>query len=110
MAHIIGVVGVLLVPAYVGSSVTIMRQFELTEFIRACAETKATTMKTVPSIAVAFAQHPLAQKVDLSRIAYVLCAGATLRPAVVQKLQTILNGVHFVQAYGYVPYEITFSP
>jgi acyl-CoA synthetase (AMP-forming)/AMP-acid ligase II len=96
----IGVLGAVIVPAFVGSYICAMRQFTLPQYIRACAETKATSLKVVPSVAVAFIQHPLAQELDLSSIKYVRCAGATLQLEVVEKLQNIFKGVHFVQGYG----------
>jgi acyl-coenzyme A synthetase/AMP-(fatty) acid ligase len=87
-----------------------MRQFTLPQYIRACAETKATSLKVVPSVAVAFIQHPLAQELDLSSIKYVRCAGATLQLEVVEKLQNIFKGVHFVQGYGMSEAAIATMP
>ncbi|KAJ5623146.1 hypothetical protein N7490_011751 [Penicillium lividum] len=99
-AHMLGVLGAMIVPAFVGSYIGVMRQYTLPKYIRACAEAKATIMKVVPSVAVAFVQHPLVQELDLSSITYILTAGATLQPEVVQKLQSVFKGVHFVQGYG----------
>ncbi|OQE04487.1 hypothetical protein PENVUL_c032G06528 [Penicillium vulpinum] len=96
----IGALGAVLFPAYMGSYVAAMRNFTLPSYIKACAKVKATTLKVVPSVAVAFAQHPLVKELDLSSIKYILSAGATLQPEVVRKMQELLKGVCFVQTYG----------
>jgi 4-coumarate--CoA ligase len=96
----IGVLGAMILPAFVGSYIGVMRQYTLPKYIKACAEAKATIMKVVPSVAVGFVQHSSAQELDLSSITYIMTAGATLQPEVVQKLQNVFKGVYFVQGYG----------
>ncbi|KAL4939244.1 hypothetical protein BDV06DRAFT_225215 [Aspergillus oleicola] len=98
--HMMGVLGALLVPAYLGSYIGIMRQFNLEQYIRACAKVRATILKMVPSIMADFAQHPLTQDVDLTSVDTLLSAGATMKPEVVAKLQKLLQGVNIVQGYG----------
>ncbi|OGE55191.1 hypothetical protein PENARI_c005G11496 [Penicillium arizonense] len=99
-AHMLGALGAILVPPFVGSYVGVMKEFELQDYIKACAKSRATILKAVPSVVVAFAQHPLAQKLNLTSVNNILSAGATLKPEVVAKLQNLLKGVSFVQGYG----------
>jgi acyl-CoA synthetase (AMP-forming)/AMP-acid ligase II len=98
--HMMGVLGALLVPAYVGSYVGIMKQFNIEQYIKACANVKPTILKMVPTILADFVQHPLVQDVDLTNVDTLLSAGATLKSEVVAKLQRLLRGVNIVQGYG----------
>ncbi|KAL3474470.1 amp dependent CoA ligase [Aspergillus californicus] len=100
LPHMMGVLGALLVPAYVGSYIGIMRQFDLENYIKACSMAKATILKMVPSIMADFVQHPLTQDLDLTSVDTLLSAGAALKPEVVAKLQRLLKGVNIVQGYG----------
>lgn len=95
-----GVLGALVVPPYVGSYIGIMRQFNIELYIKACAKVKATVLKMVPTIMADFVQHPLTQDVDLTSVDTLLSAGATLKPEVVAKLQKLLRGVNIIQGYG----------
>lgn len=98
-----GLLAAILMPSFVGSYVKIMKQFEYSQYVQACADIKATTMKMVPAIAVAIAKDPRVAKLDLTSVNTIMSAGATLQSEVVGRLQDLLQGVSIVQGYGSVP-------
>jgi len=89
-----------MVPAYIGSYLVVMKQFDYQEWIEACSRIRATTMKMVPPTALAIAKDPRLESVDLSSVSLILCAGATLQAEVVHRLQYLMKGVSIVQGYG----------
>lgn len=83
IAHMIGAPGAVTIPVFVGSYIGAMRRFSLPKYIKACAKIRATTLKMVPSVAVAFVKSLLVQEIDLSIIDYILPGGAMLKPEIV---------------------------
>lgn len=95
-----GLLAAVLIPSFVGNYLKIMKQFEYNQWIKACADIKATSMKMVPAIVVAITKDPNAANLDLRSVETITSAGATLQGEVVGKLQQLLQGVSILQGYG----------
>ncbi|OCK80965.1 acyl-CoA synthetases/AMP-acid ligases II [Lepidopterella palustris CBS 459.81] len=99
-AHMFGLLGAVICPAYLGSYVLAMKRFEYRAYIEGCARIKATVMKMVPPTALAISKDPEIRKYDMSSVDYILCAGATLQVEVVHRLQELMKGCYITQGYG----------
>lgn len=110
LAHMFGIVGAVFPGAYNGSHTVLMRQFDYRKWISACARIRATSLKSVPSIAVMITKDPevLSGKLDLTSVQYLLCAGAALQQEVVASLQQLLQGVSIVQGFGMSETALSF--
>ncbi|KAG9662932.1 luciferin 4-monooxygenase, partial [Aureobasidium melanogenum] len=110
LAHMFGIVGAVFPGAYNGSHTVLMRQFDYRKWINACARIRATSLKSVPSIAVMITKDPevLSGKLDLTSVQYLLCAGAALQQEVVASLQQLLQGVSIVQGFGMSETALSF--
>jgi len=100
VAHLFGLLGAVMVPAFVGNYLVAMKQFKYQEWIDACSRIQATMMRMVPPTALAIAKDPKLENVNLSSVDVILCAGATSQAEVVQRLQYLLKGVSIIQGYG----------
>ncbi|KAG9696433.1 luciferin 4-monooxygenase, partial [Aureobasidium melanogenum] len=110
LAHMFGIVGAVFPGAYNGSHTVLMRQFDYRKWITACAKIRATSLKSVPAIAVMITKDPeiLSGKLDLTSVQYLLCAGAALQQEVVASLQQLLQGVSIVQGFGMSETALSF--
>jgi len=100
VAHLFGLLGAVMVPAFIGNYLVAMKQFKYQEWIEANSRIQATMMRMVPPTALAIAKDQKLENVDLSSVNVILCAGATLQTEVVQRLQHLLKGVSIIQGYG----------
>jgi len=98
--HMFGLLAAVLNPANCGSHIVILKQFEYTKYIEACARLRSTIMRVVPPIALAIAKDPNIDKVDLTTVQVIMAAGATLQKVVVDRLQEVMNGCDILQGYG----------
>jgi 4-coumarate--CoA ligase len=100
VAHMLGLVNAVMGAAFWGSHIVIMKEFNFKEYIRLCAEKRATVMKIVPSVAVAIAKDPEVRKLDLTSLRYIVSTGATLQSEIVSTLVKLMDGVDIIQGYG----------
>lgn len=77
-----------------------IRAFNFPEYLKACAETRATVLRVVPPTAIAMANDPAMEKIDLTSVQILVCAGAALGTETQERLQRLLGGVHVTQGYG----------
>lgn len=86
----------------------LMRSFSLPSFLKLSDETKATTLKIVPTIANIMAKKGVLDGFDLRSVKFILCGGARLDEGVVRVLQERLGGAPITQAYGLVMLRVLF--
>ncbi len=98
MFHV-GGLNVQTLPAFhCGATVTLLRQFDPAEVLRAIVEEKPSLVVFVPAVIQALTAHPDWQKTDLSSLRLV-CAGSTIIP--VPLIEAVhARGVPVTQLYG----------
>lgn len=99
----LGFLGAVLKPAFLGCYVVVLKRFDYETYIQACAKAQVTIMKMIPATAVAIAKDQSVEKHDLSSVRHILCTGATLQEQIVRRLQEIMKGCAIIQSYGWVP-------
>lgn len=90
-AHVYGLVSAILVPAWVGSYLQPMKRFDYIQYLRRCAEIKATVLRLVPAAALRMVKDPQVKKLDLKSVEAVMCSGAALSDETVEALKTMLG-------------------
>lgn len=95
-----GLLGGVLIPAFIGNYIAILPSFVYDQYIQSCSNTKSTIMRMIPAIAVAITKDPRIDKLDLTSVGTLMCAGAALQVEVVQRLQQIMPRVSITQGYG----------
>jgi acyl-coenzyme A synthetase/AMP-(fatty) acid ligase len=83
-----------------GLFVLILKGFEYQDYIKCCAEYKATIMRVVPPTANQLSKDPVAASYDLTSVKTLSCAGAALGVEVMGRLQKMMPEVSIVQGYG----------
>lgn len=100
-AHIYGVVSGVLLPAWVGSYLQPMQKFSYLDYLRRCAEIRATVLRLVPAVAVRMVKDPVVQRLDLSSVRSVMCSGAALSEETVEGLTRMLApGAKVLNGFG----------
>ncbi|KAF2104582.1 acyl-CoA synthetases/AMP-acid ligases II [Rhizodiscina lignyota] len=99
-AHIYGLVIGMLMPAFFGSHVVAMPQFDFVQYFQRCAEIRATCIRLVPSTAIRLAKDAKVSKLDLTSVQTMYCSGASLPIEVAEKLQVRLKGCSILNGYG----------
>jgi acyl-coenzyme A synthetase/AMP-(fatty) acid ligase len=107
-AHIYGLVAAVLQPAYVGSYLVVMSEFDFLPYLRRCSEIHATVIRLVPSTAIRMTKDPATRNLNLKSVQTVMCSSASLATETVQELQKILNPeAKIVNGYGMTEASIT---
>ena len=85
-----------------GSYVMLMRQFEYGAYVQAASDIQATMIRCVPAIAMMLSKDSTLDRLDLSSVETITCAGATLGKDPVERLKRLMPSVSIIQGYGYV--------
>jgi acyl-CoA synthetase (AMP-forming)/AMP-acid ligase II len=97
-SHILGLLN-LLAAAEAGATVRLHRRFDLDEVLHRIETERMTLEMAVAPIALAMANHPTLDALDLSSLRYIMW-GATPVTASVAETVTARTGVRFLPAYG----------
>lgn len=97
-SHILGLLN-LLAAADAGASVRIHRRFDLDEVLRCIEVDRITLEMAVAPIALAMANHPRLEELDLSSLRYIMWGATPVTPSVAETV-TRRTGVGFLPAYG----------
>jgi acyl-CoA synthetase (AMP-forming)/AMP-acid ligase II len=97
-SHILGLLN-LLAAAAAGATVRLHRRFDLDEVLRRIETDRITLEMAVAPIALAMANHPTLEDVDLSSLRYIMW-GATPVSENVATVVTERTGVRWLPAYG----------
>ncbi|KAJ5753302.1 acyl-CoA synthetases/AMP-acid ligases II [Penicillium odoratum] len=100
LCHMLGFIGAVLKPAFLGCYAVILERFHYETYIQACAKARVTIMKMIPATAVAIAKDRSIEQHDLSNVRHILCTGATLQAQIVRRLQEIMKSCAIIQSYG----------
>lgn len=107
-AHVYGLVSAVLMPAWVGSYLQIMKRFDYLEYLRRCASIKATVLRLVPAAAVRMIKDPMVKQLDLTSVQAVMCSGAGLSDTTVEALKGMLApGAGVLNGYGMTEATVT---
>ncbi|KAF1812760.1 acyl-CoA synthetases/AMP-acid ligases II [Eremomyces bilateralis CBS 781.70] len=98
--HLFGLLGGVLIPAFLGNYIAILPAFVYDQYIQSCSKVGSTVMRMVPAVAVAITKDPRIDQLDLTTVKTLMCAGAALQVEVVQRLQQIMPRVSITQGYG----------
>jgi 4-coumarate--CoA ligase len=90
-AHIYGIVAGLLLPAWVGCYVMVMKQYDFLPYVKRCSEIRATVLRLVPATAIRLVKDPDVRGLGLASVKTVMCSGAALAIETVKELQGILD-------------------
>jgi acyl-CoA synthetase (AMP-forming)/AMP-acid ligase II len=97
--HIYGLLVIMNLAAYVGTTVVTMTRFDLEQFLEFVQRYRITFAPIVPPIVLALAKHPVVEKYDLSSLRIVSSGAAPLGAAVAKAASARLH-CHVVQGYG----------
>ncbi len=97
-SHILGLLN-LLAAARAGASVRLHKRFDLDEVLRRIELERMTLEMAVAPIALAMANHPRLEEIDLSSLRYIMWGATPVTPAVAQVV-TDRTGVRWLPAYG----------
>jgi acyl-CoA synthetase (AMP-forming)/AMP-acid ligase II len=97
--HIYGMVVIMNVGLYRGSTIVTMPRFDLEQCLDILQKYKVTFAPLVPPIVLALAKNPIVEKYDLSSIRTVFCGAAPLRENVSLAASARL-GCPVIQGYG----------
>jgi acyl-CoA synthetase (AMP-forming)/AMP-acid ligase II len=97
--HIYGLVVLMNIPLYRGSTVVTMPRFDLAEFLRVIQDYRITRAWVVPPIVLALAKHPLVDEYDVSSLEYMNSGAAPLSAELEVACGKRL-GCHMQQGYG----------
>jgi acyl-CoA synthetase (AMP-forming)/AMP-acid ligase II len=97
--HIYGLVSLMNIPLYFGSTVVTMPRFDLREFLRVIQDYGITRVLVVPPIVLALAKHPLVDEFDLSTVELVSSGAAPLSAELEMACGERL-GCRMAQGYG----------
>lgn len=107
-AHVYGLVSAVLMPAWIGSYLQIMKRFDYLEYLRRCADIKATVLRLVPAAAVRMIKDPTVKQLDLTSVQAVMCSGAGLSDSTVEALKGMLApGAGVLNGYGMTEATVT---
>lgn len=107
-AHVYGLVSAVLTPAWVGSYLQIMKRFDYLDYLRRCADIRATVLRLVPAAAVRMIKDPEVKRLDLTSVQAVMCSGAGLSDTTVEALKAILaSGAGVLNGYGMTEATVT---
>lgn len=101
MGHIYGVYMTSL-PLFTGGYVRLLRNYSLHEYVKACVEVSATTLRMVPPTVVAMVKDPFVRQQNLTSIHTISCAGAVLAPDIISQVRNMTGEVEIIQGYGWV--------
>ena len=97
-SHILGALNLLTAIA-VGATVRLHRRFDLEESLRRIGSDRITLEMAVAPIALALANHPHLEDVDLSSLRYIMWGATPVTPSVAETV-TARTGVRWLPAYG----------
>jgi 4-coumarate--CoA ligase len=107
-AHVYGLVSAVLMPAWVGSYMQILKRFDYLDYLRRCADIKATVLRLVPAVAVRMIKDPTVKQLDLTSVQAVMCSGAGLSDTTVEALKDMLAlGAGVLNGYGMTEATVT---
>ncbi|KAI0127122.1 acyl-CoA synthetases/AMP-acid ligases II [Xylariales sp. AK1849] len=76
--HIYRIVSSVLLPAWIGSYVVVMKQYDFLSYLKRCSGMKATVLRLVPATGVRQVKDPTAKSPDLGSVIIVMCSDAAL--------------------------------
>jgi long-chain acyl-CoA synthetase len=97
-SHILGLLN-LVTAAAAGASIRLHARFDLDEVLRRIESDRITLEMAVAPIALAMANHPGLEDVDLSSLRYIMWGATPVTPAVAEAV-TARTGVRWLPAYG----------
>jgi acyl-CoA synthetase (AMP-forming)/AMP-acid ligase II len=97
--HIYGMNAIMNPALAAGATIVTMARFELTAFLRAIQQHRATVVYAVPPIVNALARHPAVADADLSSVRWIMSAAAPLDAETASACARRL-GCRVFQAYG----------
>jgi long-chain acyl-CoA synthetase len=98
--HITGLVPVMLVSIAMGRKLVIMHKWDAGEALRLMEQEKCTYFTGVPTMSLELAQHPDAQKYDLSALTDIAGGGSPRAPEHVKRLAETFKGKMPALGYG----------
>ena len=100
LCHIYGLVTIALMGAWLGNYTSLMERFELVEYVRTCARTKAHIMRILPTIAVSMSKLPEEHLRSLESVQFIMCSGAVLPSATIDFFHAKFPNAPLYQGYG----------
>jgi len=97
-SHILGLLNLLAASA-AGATVRLHPRFDLDEVLRCIEQERMTLEMAVAPIALAIANHPSLEELDLSSLRYIMWGATPVSEAVAQRV-TERTGVRWLPAYG----------
>ncbi|CAM1506232.1 Fc.00g058730.m01.CDS01 [Cosmosporella sp. VM-42] len=94
-------------PLFTGGYVRLLRNYNIHEYVKACVEIRATTLRVVPPTVVAMVKDPFVRQQDLASVRTISCAGAVLAPDIITELRQMMGEVELIQGYGMTEGGIT---
>jgi acyl-CoA synthetase (AMP-forming)/AMP-acid ligase II len=98
LAHILGLLNVLTAMA-TGARIRVHRRFDIDEALHCVATERLTLEMAVAPIALAMAEHPGLEKMDLTSLRYIMWGATPVTESVARSI-TERTGVRFLPAYG----------
>jgi acyl-CoA synthetase (AMP-forming)/AMP-acid ligase II len=97
--HIYGLVVILNLGLYTGSTIVMLPKFELEHFLKAISDYGVTLAHLVPPIVLALSKHPIIDEFDLSKLKTIFSGAAPLDKNLTRACMDRLN-CHVRQGYG----------
>ncbi|ERT01315.1 hypothetical protein HMPREF1624_02558 [Sporothrix schenckii ATCC 58251] len=100
LGHIYGVFTASL-PLLTGGYVRLLRNYTLHDYVEACVDVRATTLRMVPPTLVAMVKDPFVRQQNLASVRTISCSGAVLAPDIISEVHKMLGTeANIVQGYG----------
>lgn len=98
--HVFGMIQSMCVPLVSGGRVVILSRFSAEVFVRAIEQYGCTAVALAPTMVIAILEWPEINQHDISTLRLVLTGGATIPPAIQEKLRQIVPGAVIGEGYG----------
>ncbi|KAH9903440.1 amp dependent CoA ligase [Cubamyces lactineus] len=98
--HIYGLLIVLHLSLFIGTTVVVVQKFHFEQFLDSIQRYRITHLYVVPPMVVLLCKHPAVQKYDLSSVRMLICGAAPLSSELMTQLIALLPDAWIGQLYG----------